>query len=709
MGCVLFAITSTFSYANTPDIEKLEIKQISYHVDKWYVRIHDVNASKNLSFEQLFVDDNLAETINAGTATFDHKRVFTLSESYNPDICHNAYMVLFDNNQNIVKKSKKFTFGNMLTCKNNENLNKSHTPTTYYISLNGIDENDGKTLNTAFKSISHALNVAKGGDKILLKGGIYRESNILYGKPNISGKYITLENYNNEKVVIKGSKVVKKWEQYKDNIWKISGKDNSELNRTIHYQQVFYGDGKNLQKVGYPNYLKKEGKHIWKSPSKRYVPIVNNQNNPFGMSEGTFYVKKLPNDTFDLYVWLPQGKTPMDADVSMEVSDARFILYAYDVNHLKLKGLSFMHSASAGFGNFHNGLQGGVGVTVGRYAIVEDCDISYMDFAGLSLSLGSRGKKSEDMHQKVIHSKIHHNGDVGISIIAGGFFIFENEFYENGHRAFIQYWHGGAIKTSAGGWGEISDNYIHDERSQGIWFDSCYSNNPIVMRRNYLDNIGNREESPFDKIRSRGHGIFLEHSSNVLLSNNIINNTVQRGIYVDLSKDVTIVNNLIRQSGIEQLGARYRDDLDLKLSNVKIRNNIFIDKKGKHLDIKVYTYENDRNASFEKNNIFENNIIYNKNGLYTGDFSTSHWSFKNNLKDINPLIQTHGSSRLDEWTIESDSPANTSENKNAHLKFDFRRVLRDKNKPMNIGPFEMIKDAAYKSYLKNHLKINSYQ
>jgi len=713
------------STVQSSNAETPEIKKILYYGKKWYVVLQDVSSSSTLSVEKLYIDGGLTTSINAGTNAADHKRVFSFSKKYNPNLCHTAYIVLYNTQNHVVSKSKKIQFGNKHNCSNTASPNVPSTQPNnssnnnqasvqhnadYYISLNGSDSNNGKSLNNAFKTIAHALATARGGDTILMKGGVYRQGNILYNKRDKSGKYITLQNYNGEKVTIKGSKVVRSWEHYRGNIWKLVSGDNSGLNRKVHYQQVFYGNGKSLQKIGYPNYIKQGGKYIWQSPYKRYVPIKENSRNPFGMSEGTFYVKELSNGNHDLYVWLPNGKTPIDSDVTMEVSDAQFILYAYDVDHLKLKGLSFMHSSSAGFGNFKNGFQGGVGVSVGRYAIVEDCDISYMDFAGLSLSLGGQGHRSENMHQTVKYSKIHHNGAVGISSTTGGFLIVENEFYENGHRPFIQYWHTGAIKTSAGGWGKVLDNYIHDEHAQGIWFDSCHSHgtNRIEVSRNYLDGIGYRN-NPLDQIHIRGHGIFFEQSSNILISNNIVNRAIIRGIYISLSQNVQVINNLVRKSNIEQLGVRYRDDLGLKLSNVSITDNIFLDKvPNKYMDVKVF-YETDRDAIFNPNNVFKNNIIYNSNGIYKGDFSTSHWSFNENLKGVNPLFLTHGSSRLDEWTIDNNSPLINTSVSGKHLKYDFRRVLRNRTRPMNMGPFEQINGSDYTKYKSSHKKFNTYK
>jgi parallel beta-helix repeat protein len=593
--------------------------------------------------------------------------------------------------QYIVRYISTDIAGNTATV--NRVVNVTSAPTTtgnYYISLTGSDSNDGRTLGTAFKTIAHALDVAVGGDTILMKGGTYRQGEIRFRKENNTGQYITLQNYNNEDVVIKGSAAVNGWENYQDNIWKLSATDTSGLNKNVHYQQVFYGDGKRLQKIGYPNYdTTSNGVTTWRAYFPRYKAIKTNAANPFGMSEGTFYVKALANGQFDLYVWLPNGKTPNDADVTMEVSDKKYLIDAFTVNNFKIKGLRFMHTASAAYGKLSNGFQGGAGLTLGKNAILEDSEIAYMDFAAINLSL-SLSPLGTDMNQVIRGNKIHHNGDVGISAIAGGYLVDGNEFYENSDRPFLQYWHSGAIKTSANGWGEIKDNYIHDERGQGIWFDNCHSNNPILVHHNYIDGVGNKKANdPLRLLRARGHGIFFEESTNVRTYNNIINMTEQRGVYISLSKDVVLSNNLIRKSFLEQIAVRYRKNYGvIKLENVKIVNNILMDKRyagDRPFDVKAF--DENSAAVFNPNNEFSGNIIYNTDGT-TPKIAVggSHWTFSDNILS-NPLLITNGSTLLNTWTLDGQSPAVNAGTNYPFITDDNRHNPRNDG-TSDIGAFE---------------------
>jgi len=556
----------------------------------------------------------------------------------------------------------------------------------YYISLEGNDSNDGKTLATAFRTVAHAYELAKGGDTILMKGGLYREAEIKVEKENNSNQYITLQNYNNEYVVLKGSEVVTEWENYQGNIWKLSD-TNVDVNRSIHFQQVFYADGKSLQKVGYPNYIKSNGKNVW-SFERRYIPIKENSDNPFGMSENTFYVEELDNAKFDLYVWLPDGKTPNDPDVTMEVSDKQFIMNVEDIDNLKFKGLSFMHTSGTAFASYDNGFQSDYGLVLGHGAIMEDCEIAYTAFSGLFLTLADEARGT-DMNQRLTRCKIHHNGAVGVTTVAGGYIIEDSEFYENATRPFIQYWHTGAIKSAAQGWGEIKNNYIHDERSNGIWFDYCYSGGPILVHHNYLDKIGILKPNPLRKIRSRGDGLLFEQSTNIKAYNNIVNMTEQRGIYISNSEDVVITNNLIRKSLLQQLGLSDDDRTHVELKNIHVLNNIFIENrqsKNNIYDIRFYHSQGRKGTSFDESNELKNNIIYNSDHAPLLVMEAGNWSLDDN-RIIDPMLNTNESARLDNWYLNSNSTAIDNATFYDFVTNDYNYNLRN-NMAVDIGPFE---------------------
>ncbi len=553
----------------------------------------------------------------------------------------------------------------------------NYPATTLFVAPSGDDSNSGTEITHPLKSIKQALKLAKEGDVISLLGGTYRE-----GLLNIDHDNITIQSYQNQKVIIKGSVNVTAWEHYQDNIWKLAPKsqDHSALNRSVHYQQVFYAEGKELQMVGYPNYKTSGTTSIW-DIKKRYVKIKENPDNPFGMSEGTFYVAQ-NGDAYDLYVWLPDGKKPTDNDVLMEVSDKSYLINAGTSKNISIRGISFRHTAAQSKASYPH-YQGGYALRVEEGANIENCEFAYTDFAGLNLARGY-APNGTDMKQHVSNSTFHHNGAVGLTSTAGGFLVEESEFYENGRRPFIQYWHTGAIKVSSDGWGEIKNNHIYNERAQGIWFDNCDSGEPILVHHNYINGTGNAYDNPLRELKLRGHAIFFEQSKNIKIYNNIVNEAIQRGIYVSASTDVVVSNNLVRQSTLEQLAIRYREDKAPGAKNIKVLNNIFVDKRGTY-DMKAF-YESKPNSIFDPNNELSNNIIYNSDGKYRADFATAHWKLEDNLLDVNPMLDTHGSNDLSQWSLASDSSAINQASSYPFIGDDYRHKNRDASP--DIGPFE---------------------
>ena len=87
----------------------------------------------------------------------------------------------------------------------------------YFVSNNGCDNANG-TLNAPFKTISHAAKIAKAGDTVKVRGGVYRE----YIDPENGGEKdrpIIYEGYEGERPVIKGSEVVTDWEHVSGTVW----------------------------------------------------------------------------------------------------------------------------------------------------------------------------------------------------------------------------------------------------------------------------------------------------------------------------------------------------------------------------------------------------------------------------------------------------------------------------------------------------------
>ena len=73
----------------------------------------------------------------------------------------------------------------------------------YYVSTTGNDNNDG-TFDAPWKTIQKACNAVVAGDTVYIKAGIYK-GKITIPTSGTSSAYITIQNYNNDTVIVDGS------------------------------------------------------------------------------------------------------------------------------------------------------------------------------------------------------------------------------------------------------------------------------------------------------------------------------------------------------------------------------------------------------------------------------------------------------------------------------------------------------------------------
>jgi len=112
------------------------------------------------------------------------------------------------------------TFG--VACAANR-IHAEHAPAgkEYHVSINGEDTNDG-SASTPLRTISAAARLAQPGDVIAVHEGVYRERiNPPRGGTSEDNRII-YRAAPGEKVVIKGSEVVKGWQKVQHDAWKVT-------------------------------------------------------------------------------------------------------------------------------------------------------------------------------------------------------------------------------------------------------------------------------------------------------------------------------------------------------------------------------------------------------------------------------------------------------------------------------------------------------
>lgn len=118
-----------------------------------------------------------------------------------------------------------------------DNAHKYHT---YHVSVDGNDANAG-TKTSPLRTVSAAANLAMPGDTVLVHAGIYREQITPPRGGNSNSERIVYEATPGEKVVIKGSEIVKGWKKFENDTWqaKIPNTFFGDFNP---YKELIHGD-----------------------------------------------------------------------------------------------------------------------------------------------------------------------------------------------------------------------------------------------------------------------------------------------------------------------------------------------------------------------------------------------------------------------------------------------------------------------------------
>ncbi len=110
----------------------------------------------------------------------------------------------------------------------------------FHVSVNGSDQNDGFAAKP-FRTISAAAQVAQPGDGITVHAGTYRERVTPPRGGESDAKRITYQAAPGEKVILKGSEVVRGWQKVQDDTWKVIV-PNSFFGAFNPYKDLIRGD-----------------------------------------------------------------------------------------------------------------------------------------------------------------------------------------------------------------------------------------------------------------------------------------------------------------------------------------------------------------------------------------------------------------------------------------------------------------------------------
>lgn len=373
-----------------------------------------------------------------------------------------------------------------------------------------------------YASIGYALQQMQAGDRLTIRGGLYRETVELDAIDGIGRGDVqtVVEGAAGEDVEIRGSDVVKGWERVREQVFVKRGV-------AVEPQQVFV-DGVSLQQIA---------GRIFGGFPERHDPALA----ALHASEGGIWPGRrapsgdLPAESFfydaaHAALYLRVARSSLDGAV-VEVAVRPYAVHGVAIRAVQLRNLRITHSNTSTFSR-----HGAVHLN-GDFLRLEQIHVTKCDLIGIVL----HGADNE-----LVDSSANECGQLGMHLRGRRLRMANNETNGNNTRGFNKWWEAGGIKII--GEGGLRDADIDRHRAvanhgDGIWID--WGNDAITVRRSTL-------------AYNEGFGLHYEASTGGQLYDNYVFGNRARGIYVFQSSDCIVARNLVFANQLE--GIAVMDD-----------------------------------------------------------------------------------------------------------------------------------------------------
>lgn len=380
--------------------------------------------------------------------------------------------------------------------------------TVYYVAPDGDSSAAGEGVETP-TSLESAIAKVVTGDAIVLRGGVYRTGDLILNQG------ITMQPYEDEQPIIKGTKVASDWEELRDGLWRIKWdaffplkpeswwRRHREARRTPVYlfnNDMLFVDGEMYRMVGWPGEI--EGNDF-------YVDY----------EEGYFYIGTDPTDrlveitAFDnaltFSIGEVNGKKP--DGIGSKVYGIKFTQFAY--RGIEIEGYDPQGvSPESEHGNDIVG------------SVFENCTISYCSRVGGYF-------RGNDL--VIRNCLISHTSTEGIFVLNSHDALLERNIVTHNNMEGITGYYNSAIKIYNQCYRVVCrENLIIDnEGSSGIWYD--VGNVDGVVVNNWVQNTHN--------------GFFYEISKGGICAGNVFVNC-DIGVRVLNSERVRVYQNTLINS-----------------------------------------------------------------------------------------------------------------------------------------------------------------
>ncbi len=437
---------------------------------------------------------------------------------------------------------------------------------------NASDDNDG-SLDNPFKTINAAAQMAEPGTKVLIHGGVYRETVHPLRGGEGPEKMISYEAFNGEEVIIKASVQVN---DFKPSVgWNLRRGRGRKVSEDIRIWEIelepedFKGYNPfcavnilhdrlfiEYDKTDMTSYLNRRGMVFIDGKPMKQVPLYY----LLGQETNTYWVEA---NGQKVHIRLDGDGDPKNHMVELTNREQCFAPKVPFLSYIRVKGLTMAHAATGA----PVPQRGSLSCYRGSHWIIEDCIIDWANGTGIDCGNECWHHTPMENHQ-IGNTIIRRNiiKDVGVCGIAGMFvrnmLIEDNLIVGTGWQRMELSWEAGGIKFHHSINSLFRRNVIKESYGcDALWLDVGNINNRITSNL-FLDGIESREH------------IFIEctRDSENLIDNNIIWNVEGRydpsavpeepgssgwykttdldivngyGIYLEGTDRLRIVNNLI--------------------------------------------------------------------------------------------------------------------------------------------------------------------
>ncbi len=399
------------------------------------------------------------------------------------------------------------------------------------------DDNPG-TAEQPWQTISEAAQVMEAGDRVIIHAGTYRE-HVLPRNSGRPGAPIVYEGAEGEEVILTGADIITGWQRLEGDrpIYHARWPHRFIINHTPEGQPIYHHPAdEEHRRSGRAEQMIVDGE-VWDWP--QLVLFLDE------MAPATFF-PDVGNGA--LYVWLPDGSDPNDHQVE---ASARGLIFGCDP-WSRPEGFDYVHVRNLTFRYAASFAQRPAVWLLGRSNLIEDCVVEWMCGGGVGV-----GPEGGTMRRCTIRHCGHTGGCAG-----GRNFVNEDCAWEgNCRKPISRGWDAGGVKIAQACHGVFQRCIFRGNGGPGLWLDGDVAD---VVIRNCLF------------VDNEFHGLFVEISRDIYVVNNAFFGNGLRaegptwsvaGLTLAESRNCVVCNNLLVGNldglALREQGPRYLDTPDL--------------------------------------------------------------------------------------------------------------------------------------------------